>query len=69
MRYAAILCAVLLGGCGGDTMEAAATAGALKQQELEQGPRVRAQAQQRIDAATAQMRERQSRMNERVDGY
>ena len=72
MKYAAIICAacaVLLAGCGADTMEAAATAGALKQQELEQGERTRDAARSRIDAATAEMRRRQERTAERVDGY
>lgn len=69
MRYAAMVVAVLLAGCGVDTMEAAATAGALEQQELEQGERTRADVRERIDAATAGLRERQERMRERASRF
>lgn len=69
MKYALIVCAVLLAGCGVESLETAATAAALKQQELEQGERMRSEAERRIDAATAAMRQRQGRMEERASRY
>ena len=41
----------LLAGCGVETAGTAATAAALKKQELEQGKNTMQQAQQKIDAA------------------
>jgi hypothetical protein len=69
MRYTFILCAVLLAGCGVESLETAATAGALEQQQLREGERQREAAQQRIDAATESMRRRQERMTERTSRF
>jgi hypothetical protein len=56
-RIAVVLTAALLVGCGVDSMTAAATAAALKKQEMEQGKKTMDQAQQRIKAATDQMQQ------------
>ena len=50
--------AASLAGCGVDSMSAAATAAALKKQELEQGKKTMEQAQQKIGAAMAQAEQR-----------
>jgi hypothetical protein len=46
-----LLTAAALAGCGADTMSAAATAAALKKQELDQGKRTMEQMQQKIGEA------------------
>ena len=43
-----------LAGCGADTMSSAATAAALKKQEVEQGKKTMEYAQQKIGKATEQ---------------
>jgi outer membrane PBP1 activator LpoA protein len=53
-----ILAAAVLAGCGVETASTAATAAAIKQQEIEQGKKTMQQAQQRIDAAMQQMQQR-----------
>jgi hypothetical protein len=53
-----ILAASALAGCGVETASTAATAAALKQQEIEQGKKTMQQAQQKIDAAMQQMQYR-----------
>lgn len=53
-----VLVAGLLAGCGVETASTAATAGALKKQEVEQGQRTMEQARQKIDAATQQLQQR-----------
>ena len=54
------VCVAALAGCGVDTMGAAATAAALKKQELEQGKKSMEQYQQKLDQAMQQT-ERRSR--------
>jgi curli biogenesis system outer membrane secretion channel CsgG len=50
MRQIFIILAVMaLAGCGVETASTAATAAAIKKQELEQGKRTMEQAQQKID--------------------
>jgi len=49
---------VALAGCGVDTATSAATAAAIKKQELEQGQKTMQQAQQKIDAAMQQLQQR-----------
>ena len=51
----AMLIIPLLVACGADTIGGAATAAALKKQEMEQGRKAMDQARQRIKAATDQM--------------
>jgi len=46
-----------LAGCGVETASTAATAAALKKQELEQGKRTQQQMQQKIENATRQMQD------------
>ena len=53
-----ILAAATLAGCGVETASTAATAAAIKQQEIEQGKKTMQQAQQKIDAAMQQMQQR-----------
>jgi outer membrane biogenesis lipoprotein LolB len=52
-----ILAVILLAGCGADTTSAAATAAALKKQEIEQGKKTMDQVQQRIKTAADQMQQ------------
>jgi len=49
---------VALAGCGVDTATSAATAAAIKKQELEQGQKTMQQAQQKIYAAMQQLQQR-----------
>lgn len=49
-----VLAVVLLAGCGADTVSSAATAAALKKQEVEQGKKTMDRVQQRINAAMQQ---------------
>lgn len=65
--FLVVLVAILLAGCGADTMSAAATAAALKKQEIEQGKRTMDTARQRIKAATDQMQEAAKRTAEASD--
>ena len=53
-----LLALAALTGCGADTMSAAATAAALKKQELEQGQKTMQQMQQKIDATMQQAQQR-----------
>lgn len=55
---AALLVAAALAGCGVETASTAATAAAIKKQEIEQGQRTMQQAQQKIDSAMQQMQQR-----------
>jgi len=50
-----ILAAAALTGCGVEAVGSAATAAAIKKQELEQGQKTMQQSQQKIDAAVQQM--------------
>jgi curli biogenesis system outer membrane secretion channel CsgG len=54
----ALIAAAALAGCGVETATTAATAAAIKKQELEQGQKTMQRAQQKIDAAVVQMQER-----------
>lgn len=47
-----------LAGCGVETASTAATAAAIKKQELEQGQRTMQQAQHKLDGAMQQMQQR-----------
>ena len=62
-----ILAVILLAGCGADTMSAAATAAALKKQEIEQGKKTMDQVQQRIKSATDQMQQGAQRGGEAAE--
>ena len=57
-KLAAFLAATALAGCGVETASTAATAAAIKKQEIEQGQRTVQQAQQKIDSAMQQMQQR-----------
>lgn len=59
-----IVAAALLAACGVDSMSAAATAAALKKQEIEQGKKTMDQVQQRINAATDPMQQNAQRAAE-----
>jgi hypothetical protein len=61
---AALLTLALLAGCGVDTMSAAATAAALKKQELQQGQRTMEQSKEKIGKA---MELEQQRANQDTD--
>jgi hypothetical protein len=59
LRHIITLLAIgALAGCGADTMSAAATAGAIKKQEIEQGQKTLEQSKQKIDEALQVSRER-----------
>lgn len=53
----AAFAAVLLAGCGVETASTAATAAAIKKQEIEQGKKTMEQSQQKIGQAVEQMRQ------------
>ncbi len=54
----ALALASMLAGCGVDAASSAATAAALKKQEIEEGQKTMQQAQQKIDSAMQQVQER-----------
>ena len=54
----AITLASALAGCGVETASTAATAAAIKKQELQEGQKTMQRAQQKIDAAAQQMQQR-----------
>ena len=56
----AVAAAAVLAGCGVETASTAATAAAIKKQELEQGQKTMQQAQQKINGAMQQMQDRAS---------
>lgn len=58
------LAAVLLAGCGVETASTAATAGALKKQEIEQGKKTMEQAQGRIAESMNQAQQRSQRADQ-----
>ena len=66
-RIALVLATVLLAGCGADTMSAAATAGALKKQEIEEGKKTMDHARQKINKAAEQMEQAAQRTREASD--
>jgi curli biogenesis system outer membrane secretion channel CsgG len=53
-----IVATAALAGCGVEAVGTAATAAAIKKQELEQGQKTMQQSQQKIDAAVQQMQTR-----------
>jgi hypothetical protein len=61
---AALLALALLAGCGADTMSAAATAAAIKKQELQQGQKTMEQSKEKIGKA---MELEQQRANQGTD--
>jgi hypothetical protein len=63
-RIFPLIAAAALSACGLDTASSAATAAALKKQELEQGKKTMDQAQQKINQAMDQLQQsQQSRDN------
>ncbi|HKW37903.1 MAG TPA: hypothetical protein VJO54_08855 [Burkholderiales bacterium] len=58
-RLIPIIAAAALAGCGVDTASSAATAAALKKQEVEQGKKTMDQAQQKIGQAMDQLQQSQ----------
>jgi methyl-accepting chemotaxis protein len=60
-RFIFLIAGAALAGCGVETASTAATAAALKKQEIEQGKKTMEQAQQKIGNAMEQMQ--QSREN------
>jgi hypothetical protein len=54
---ATVVLSAVLAGCGADIASTAATAAALKKQELEQGKKTQDQAQQKIGQAVEQMQQ------------
>jgi F0F1-type ATP synthase epsilon subunit len=63
-RIIPLIAAAALSACGLDTASSAATAAALKKQELEQGKKTQDQAQQKIGQAMDQLQQsQQSREN------
>jgi NifU-like protein involved in Fe-S cluster formation len=52
------LVALAIAGCGVETASTAVTAASLKKQELEEGKKTQARAQQKIDEATKLMQQR-----------
>jgi hypothetical protein len=61
---AALLTLALLAGCGADIMSAAATAAAIKKQELQQGQKTMEQSKEKIGKA---MELQQQRANQGTD--
>ena len=57
-RLLALATIAALAGCGVETASTAATAAALKKQEVEQGQKTMQRAQQKIDGAMQQMQQR-----------
>ena len=58
-QIVSLLAAAVLAGCGLDTASSAATAAALKKQELDQGKKTMEQAQQKIGQAMDQLQQSQ----------
>jgi F0F1-type ATP synthase epsilon subunit len=58
-QIVSLMAAAALAGCGLDTASSAATAAALKKQELEQGKKTMEQAQQKIGQAMDQLQQSQ----------
>ena len=56
-RIIAVFVAAVLAGCGVETASTAATAAALKKQELEQGKKTMEQAQKKIGQSMEQMQQ------------
>lgn len=58
-RFISLIAVAALAGCGVDTATSAATAAALKKQEVEQGKKTMEQARQNIDKAMEQVQQSQ----------
>jgi len=58
-RFISLVVATMLAGCGVETASTAATAAALKKQELEQSKKTLEQAQQKIGQAMEQVEQSQ----------
>ena len=58
-RFISLVVAAMLAGCGLETASTAATAAALKKQELEQSKKTLEQAQQKIGQAMEQVQQSQ----------
>jgi len=58
-RFISLVIAAMLAGCGLETASTAATAAALKKQELEQSKKTLEQAQQKIGQAMEQVQQSQ----------
>ncbi len=56
-RWLAVLACVMLTACGAETATSAATAAAVKKQELEQGQKTMDQVQQKIGESIQQMQQ------------
>lgn len=65
-RILAVIAIAALGGCGLDTLGAAASSAALKKQELEQAKKTMEQARQKLDQA-AELQQQQERQLESAD--
>ena len=63
----AALVAALLAGCGVETASTAATAAAIKKQEMEQGKKTMEQAQQKIGQAAEQMQQSAQRGSDNAE--
>lgn len=54
----AMICAMLLAGCGAEVATTAATSAAIKKQEAEAGQQMKEMADKKIDAATKAIQQR-----------
>jgi outer membrane biogenesis lipoprotein LolB len=66
-KLVAALAAALLTGCGVETASTAATAAAIKKQEMEQGKKTMEQAQQKIGQAAEQMQQSAQRGSDNAE--
>lgn len=57
-RLLVLAAALALAGCGAETASTAATAAAIKKQEVEQGQQTMQRTQEKIDGAVQQMQQR-----------
>lgn len=65
-HLAAIFLCLLLAGCGVETASTAATATAVKKQEIEQGQKTLEQFQQRLDQVNQQAQQRSEQTSESI---
>ena len=66
-HFVPLIAALALCACGLDTASSAATAAALKKQELEQGKKTMDQAQQKINRAMDQLQQSQQSREDAAD--
>jgi hypothetical protein len=66
-RLIPLIAAVALSACGLDTATSAATAAALKKQELEQGKKTQDQMQQKLNQAMDQLQQSQQTREDAAD--